>query len=291
MNKLIFGVAILLALLVTVLVYTRMQKKKEIPPASVIETQDVAIAARDLSRGEKLTKETIQGKIKMATYLKESLYPGTTFSSPSALEGRVLFYPVKANEPIFESRLAPTTVKEGGLAAIITPEKRALAVRVDKEKGVAGFIHPGNYVDVLVTISDDKNKTFITKKVLENILVLASGSSFDTSDQEKAVIVDVVSLEVTPEEAEKLSYAVARGSIQLALRNITDNEHVFTRGATAPLLLGSSQTANESEKETANESEKELSQATVFTVELIRGVISEEYEFPVNKRIYEKEEQ
>ena len=153
MNKqfIIFGIAILLALVVSALFYTRMQKKKA-QPLLPIETQPVATAMYDLSWGKILTREMI----KMSPYLTKSLPPGATFSSPSALEGRVLIYPVKANEPIFESRLAPTTVKEGGVAAIITPKKRALAVKVDREIGVAGFIHPGNRVDVLVTISQDE---------------------------------------------------------------------------------------------------------------------------------------
>lgn len=275
MNKqiIIFGVAILLALLVSVLAYNRLQKKTKAQPAP-IETQPVAIAAGDLSWGTALTAEMI----KMAPYLKKSLPPGTTFSSPSALEGRVLIYPVKANEPIFESRLAPTTVKEGGVAAIITPKKRALAVKVDREIGVAGFIHPGNRIDVLVTISQNEERSsFITKKVLENILVLATGPHFETTGkQEKPVMVEVVSLEVTPEEAEKLAFALTQGKIQLTLRNSIDNEHVFTRGVTIPLLLASSQTVNESKSDPG--------QVIVFPVELIKGVI-------VSKLIFEKGEQ
>ncbi len=112
------------------------------------ETQPVVVAAVDLTWGTSLTGDMI----KVVPYLKESLPPGY-FSDAAAVIGRTIIYPVKANEPIFESKLAPTTVAMGGVAALVTPKKRAMAVKVDKFVGVSGFIHPGNRVDVLVTLS------------------------------------------------------------------------------------------------------------------------------------------
>ena len=120
--------------------------------------------------------------------------------------------------------------------------------------------------------------SFITKKVLENILVIATGPVFETTPgkQEKAVIVEVISLEVTPEEAEKLTFALARGKIQLTLRNSMDNEPLVTRGVNMSLLFASSQTVNEPESGTR--------QVMSFPVELIKGAI-------VTKLIFEREEQ
>ena len=71
--------------------------------------------------------------------------------------------------------MAPDSVTTGGVSAIVKPGKRALAVKGDKVIGLSGFIRPGNWVDVLVTITNPLNKRKITKTVLENILVLATG--------------------------------------------------------------------------------------------------------------------
>lgn len=85
---------------------------------------------------------------------------------------------------IFESRLAPTSIKTGGVAAVIRSKKRPVAVKVDKVIGVSGFIHPGNRVDVLVTIATGKTSDPITKIVLQNILVLAVGPEISKTGEE-----------------------------------------------------------------------------------------------------------
>ena len=83
---------------------------------------------------------------------------------------------IKANEPILDAKLAPLDVTQGGVAAVTQPEKRAMAVRVDDVVGVAGFINPGNRVDVLVTLRESPSQT---KTVLQNVLVLATGTQMD----------------------------------------------------------------------------------------------------------------
>jgi len=106
--------------------------------------------------------------------------------------------------------------------------------------GVSGFIHHGNRVDVLVTIPNGKNSEPITKTVLENILVLTVGPELEKKGKdEKPSDVDVITLEVTPEEGEKLALAANEGKLQLALRNFSDTENVLTRGVTIPTLLAS----------------------------------------------------
>jgi pilus assembly protein CpaB len=178
--------------------------------------------------------------VKTAPYLRKSLPEGYHTSTVS-LENRVLVYPVKANEPIFESSLAPTSIKTGGMAAVVQPSKRAMAVKVDKVVGVSGFIFPGNRVDVLVTLQErGQQQNAITKIVLANLLVLATGTEVEkTSKQEKPAAVDVITLEVTPEEGEKLALAATEGKLQLALRNFSDTAEVSTRGTTIPVLLSS----------------------------------------------------
>jgi pilus assembly protein CpaB len=231
---LLLGAAVLVALISALLIYNYMQKKTTVK-AVAVETQTVAVSVADLSWGTVIRKEMV----KTQPYLKSSL-PAGYFPDVSSLEGRVLLSPVKTGEPILESRLAPTTVKAGGVAAVVSPKKRAVGVKVDRVIGVAGFIHPGNRVDVLVTITSQEMRNPVTKIVLENILVLAAGPEVEPKGKaEKPAQVDVITLEVTPEEAEKLTLSATQGKIQLALRNFTDTEDVLTRGVTIPALLAS----------------------------------------------------
>ena len=231
----LLGSAILIALVTTVLIVRVLQKKALDKERASIEIQPIAVAMADLSWGTSLTKDMI----KVVPFPKEYVLPGC-YSSAEVLAGRVLVYPVKMNEPIFESRLAPKTIQIGGVAALISPKKRAVAVKVDKIIGVSGFIHAGNRVDVLVTVATVKSSDPVTKIILENILVLAVGPDVELDKKGKeSKPVDVITLEVTPVEAEKLALAASEGKVQLALRNFNDTEDAFTRGMTIPNLLTS----------------------------------------------------
>lgn len=230
----VLGIAIVVALITSLLIYNWLQQKSKAKEA-IVETQIVSVATADLPWGTVLSNTMV----KRVPFFKESL-PAGYFSDPSSLMGRVVISPVKTNEPILESKLAPTSIKTGGVAAVITPKKRAIAVKVDKTIGVSGFIFPGNRVDVLVTMQAGKNPIPLTKIVLENILVLAAGPEMETRGKEqKPTNVDVITLEVTPEEAEKLALAASEGKLQLALRNLTDTGDVLTQGTTIPALLSS----------------------------------------------------
>lgn len=289
----LLGTAVVVALITSVLIYNWLQKKAKVEKPEAFQTQSVAVAAADLSWGTVLTK----GMIKVAPFLKASL-PEGYFSDPASLEGRVLISPIKANEPIFETKLAPTSVKTGGIAAVITQKKRAIALRVDKTIGVSGFIHPGNRVDVLVTMAAGKTPAPFTKTVLENVLVLAAGPETEIKGkEEKQSNVDVITIEVTPEEAEKVALAATEGRLQLTLRNFSDIEDVITKGTTIPTLLASYSygPVKETKADTRRvpvrkvvEREKPgvekpsapiTAKPSVFTVELIQGSKSSEVKF------------
>jgi pilus assembly protein CpaB len=261
---LLFGLAVVVALVVTVLIHGQL-KQMTTTQAQARETQTVVVAAVDLPWGTSITGPMV----KTMTYLKESL-PGGHFTDPAALVGRTNIYPLKAGEPLFESQLAPTTVSQGGVAALVTPKKRAMGVKVDKVVGVSGFIHPGNRVDVLVTLSrSDRQNEPMTKIVLENILVLATGTELEKSGkQEKPSQVDVITLEVTPEEGEKLALAAQEGKLQLALRNYSDSATSDTRGTTIPGLLSQAAPTKAAVKKVAA---PRPAPAPGFTVETIRG--------------------
>ena len=212
--------------------------EKQRAPQEVVEVQakavPVAVAAADLPWGTKIKPEMI----KTISYLQESI-PSGHFSKAGDLKDRILIAPLKANDPITEHRLAPTSVETGGVAAVLKPGSRAIAVKGDKVIGISGFINPGNRVDVLVTVKDPKKKEEKTKTILENIQVLATGTQIQENEKGEPSPVDVYTLEVTPEEAEKLALAAAEGRVQLALRSVIDSDDVLTEGITVPQLLDS----------------------------------------------------
>ncbi|MBW2479932.1 MAG: Flp pilus assembly protein CpaB [Deltaproteobacteria bacterium] len=227
------------------------------------EAVPVAVAAADLPWGTKIKSEMI----KTIPFLKESL-PAGYVENAATLHGRVLIAPLKTNEPVTEHRLAPTSVTVGGVSAVIKPGKRAIAVKGDKVIGISGFILPGNRVDVLVTMTDPRTKSEVTKLVLENVPVLATGTQLQENGKDEPAPVDVYTLEVAPEEGEKLALAAARGKLQFALRNITDGETVRTRGATISQTLASlSQTSSKP----VSEKRRRWAPKQSVTVEVIKG--------------------
>jgi pilus assembly protein CpaB len=274
----ILGIGVLIAVVASVFTYGWLQKKGRVQ-SQTQETISVVVASSDLRWGTVLATDML----KLTPFLRQSL-PEGHFTSTTQVAGRTLINPVKANEPIFDSRLAPTGSLGGGVAAIITPKKRAMAVKVDKVIGVSGFIHPGNRVDVLVTLSQaGKVTTPITKTVIESVLVLATGADVEKSgNQEKPSQVDVITLEVTPEEGEKLALASSEGKLQLALRNPADTAAVVTTGTTFPVLLGSYSSAQLSKEEQSPRPKKQAPKKQVaeptppaprptVSVELVKG--------------------
>ena len=233
-------IPIVLALMVatggSIFLYKWLRAKTAPAEAVRVEAQvvPVVVAAVDLNWGTKLTKEML----KTVPFLKESLPVGYK-SDPASLEGRVVMSPLKAQEAVLESRLAPTDVTMGGVSAVIKPGMRAVAVKGDKVIGISGFIQPMNRVDVLVTMRDPATRNEITKMVLSNVLVLATGTEIEEKRDGKPQPVDVYTLEVDPEQSERLALAAAEGKLQFALRNSTDTETVLTQGATIEKTLRS----------------------------------------------------
>ena len=182
-------------------------------PKEVIQVQaeatPVAVSVGNLPWGTKLKAEML----KTAPYLKESL-PAGYFASMNDIKGRVLIAPLKANEPITEHKLAPISMETGGVSAVLAPGKRAIGVKGDKVIGLAGFVNPGNRVDVLVTVKDPDTKKEKTKTILENIPVLATGTQIEKNEKGEPAPVDVYTLEVTPEDGEKLALVAAKGKLQ-----------------------------------------------------------------------------
>ncbi|HET8781928.1 MAG TPA: Flp pilus assembly protein CpaB, partial [Pyrinomonadaceae bacterium] len=156
------------------------------------------------------------------------------------LAGRVAVINIAAREPITESRLAAEGTA-AGLSAIIPEGYRAMTVKVDDAAGISGFIQPGTLVDVVVTIDPEgiARQNPISKIVLQNIKVLASGQNIDKpKDEREATSVKAVTLQVTPEQAEKLALASSEGKLQLVMRSQIDQGDEQTTGINKRNLLG-----------------------------------------------------
>jgi pilus assembly protein CpaB len=264
----LLGLAVLLALFTSVLLYNWLEQQRAsrqliAPQVVSLPTENVAVATVDLVWGTKLTADMI----KLVSFPKENL-PEGYLSAVERLHGRILVTNVKANEPILDAKLAPLDVTQGGVAAVTQPEKRAMAVRVDDIVGVAGFISPGNRVDVLVTLREALSQT---KTVLQNVLVLATGTQMDMhGNGAKPREVRVITVEVTPEEAEKLALAAHEGKVTMALRNYTNSQPILTSGATVSTLLSSYSLPNGNGKVHAKAPPPVIEKPPVL-VEIIKG--------------------
>ena len=196
----------------------------------------VVVAARDLPPGTRLGAEHLMH----ADWPRDSSMSGFS-SDMKAMESRVITVSVARGVPILEAKLAPPGTK-GGLSAVIAEGKRAMTVKVNEVVGVAGFALPGNLVDIVLNTQDiaaapDQKTAAISKIVLEQILVLATAQEAGR-DETKPKVVSAVTLEVTPEQAEKLDLGRSIGTLSLVLRNQIDRKSVTTPGTRKLDLLG-----------------------------------------------------
>ena len=197
----------------------------------------IAVANADIELGGRISAEMIR----MTDWPRDSV-PQGAFADASLLNGRVVLVSLQRGEPLTEARLAPVGSK-GGLSAVVPEGRRAMTVRVNDVVGVAGFALPGTFVDVMVNTQaeggqrgGDRDRS-ISKIVLERILVLAVAQEADR-DSTKPKVVNAVTLEVTPRDAEVLDLARSVGTLSLVLRNPSDPVRTATAGATKSELLG-----------------------------------------------------
>jgi len=201
-------------------------------PAAAIK--QIVVMASDISLGQRIAPEMVR----LADWPAANV-PAGAFTDPAKLAGRVARANMLRGEPLSEARLAPSGTL-GGLSALIAEGRRAITVRVNDVVGVAGFALPGNFVDILVHTKDDStertNAPDISKIVLERILVLAVAQEVNR-DETKPRVVNAVTLEVTPAQAEALDLARSVGTLSLVLRNQIDPAPAATGGATKRSLL------------------------------------------------------
>lgn len=198
----------------------------------------VLVASRDLELGQAVTVPMLQ-----AIAWPTGAVPAGAFNDPKKLEGRVVRSSIYKGEPVLAPKLAPEGTK-AGLDSVIKEGRRAITVKVNEVVGVAGFLAPGSYVDLLVNIKDDRDSP-ISRVVLQRIMVLAVAQEAQRPDETRPKVVNAVTLEVTPEQAEKIDLARNIGTLSLMLRNQVDTkdgptdgvrrQDLFAKGEPAPV--------------------------------------------------------
>jgi pilus assembly protein CpaB len=232
MNRLwtVLGLAVVTGVSAGYMMLGQLQDARVRPTPVATERAQVAVAARDLEMGAVLQASDI-------TLLDwpTDMLPGGYAATTADLVGRGLMVSVRANEPILGSKLADREAG-GGLPILIPDGMRAVSVRVDEVIQVAGFVMPGTRVDVLVTLNVEGPAQ--TRTILQNIQALAAGQTIARDTEGKPQTVGVITLLVTPEQAERLTLGASEGRIQLALRNSMDGQEVGTPGARVASLFG-----------------------------------------------------
>ena len=197
---------------------------------------NVVVAKQDIPLGERITAEQLA-----LVPIPNGSLPEGVFRKIDDVVGRVAITPIGVRETITNMKLAPAGTG-GGLSAVIPEGYRAMTVKVDDVVGVSGFIMPGSFVDVVaIVVPLAQGQTAngpVSKIVLQNIKVLASGAKIDSPENQRTPsAVTAVTLQVTPEQAEKLVLAANEGKLQLVMRNYSDDEDTQTKGANKSSLL------------------------------------------------------
>lgn len=233
--KIALVVAVFFGLIAAYGIYSFLSQQQREADSLRAANQEIVVAAQDIPPGTTLNDEALKkGLIKTTPWPKTSI-PAGAFSSPQQVFGKVNRVKILANEPLLESRLAG---EGAGLTVRLEAGKRALALRVDEIVGVSGFIVPDDRVDVILitTPLGAAQDTKISKIVLQNMRVLSVAQSTEQKDG-KPQLARSITLEVTPEEAEKLTLASQEGQIVLALRGLGDAAQLTTIGSNKRDLL------------------------------------------------------
>lgn len=228
----------LLVLLLSVLVagvasFVVYQQVQSIPVREIeVRSYSVAVAAKALPMGTLLTATDV----KLVAWPQASPVAGA-FTKVDEVVNRGLLSSVVENEPLTAAKVAVAEAG-AGLAPTIPPGMRAVSVKVDEVVGVAGFAVPGARVDVVVTLNQQEQS--VSRVAVTNVQVLTAGTKYDQDQARdgKPLPVSVVTLLVTPEDAERISLAASVGRVTLALRNPMDPEATSTKGIRMASLMG-----------------------------------------------------
>jgi len=208
--------------------FLKAQKKRA---DEAVATEEIVVADKEIRIGTK-----IEGRqIKTAGWPKANVPQGAIKTKEAAV-GRIALQTIVAGDAVSEAKLVPKEGPAGILTYKIPEGHRAITVAVNQVAGVAGFINPGNMVDVVLTLKPPGKTDSMSKIVLQNIPILATGQVVEKKEGEPKVV-PTVTMDVTPEDAEKLAIASYQGKLQLVLRRVGDEEEAKTAGATIKKVL------------------------------------------------------
>jgi len=201
------------------------------PAAPQLETETVVVATSAIKRGDTVSAENV----KVVEWPKNAV-PDGAFTTLESSIGNVARTPIFENDPITQHKVVDANSKSV-LSMLIPDGRRAIAIKVNEVTGIAGFVAPSSRVDVLVSLPEKDEDPARTRIVLQDIEVLAIAQAVEQRDN-KPVVVNTVTLNVLPSEAESLTLAANEGSLQLTLRNDRDQARVYTAGASLDQLVG-----------------------------------------------------
>jgi len=208
-------VALALGAIVSYSVYRTLQTKSGADAAPGVE---VVVAANDIPVGAKVG----ESDVKTVRYSAADL-PANAFHLKTSVVGRGAILPIAKGEFFLPNKLAGENAG-AGMPSLIPPGMRAISVRVNEVIGVAGFVVPGTRVDVLLTGNPSGAPEQQTTTVLENVAVIATGQKLERNTAGEPLVTPVITLLVSPDDAQKLTLATTQGKIQLALRNPLDTK-------------------------------------------------------------------
>lgn len=209
------GLALAVGLLVSFTVYNKL---RGFAGAGNERTVQVVVAANDIQVGAKLTDRDLN----LASFPQSSI-PSNTFGRKSQVIGRGAVLPISKGDFILPNKIAAEDAG-AGLPSMIPPGMRAVSVRVNDVVSVAGFVQPGTRVDVLSTGNQGSGNERQTTTVLENVAVIAVGKNLDRNGPPDGAPAPVITLLVSPDDAQRLALASQEGRIQLSLRNPLDTK-------------------------------------------------------------------
>jgi len=213
--------------------WMKSQSQRQVEQAAKVPTSPVVVATKDIEAANPLRAEHLS-----IVQWPQATCPKGSFGRVDQLTGRVATLPMNAGEPVLEPKLAPQGTP-AGMVALVPADKRAMTVKVDEASGVAGFIIPNNRVDVIAAINrGEYSNDPLAKIVLENVRVLGTGQKIVEKDPDgKPHIVPTVTLEVTPEEGERLALAAQESHLCLVLRSQKDENPTETQGVKTSKLF------------------------------------------------------
>jgi pilus assembly protein CpaB len=265
--------AVVAAFSAAVVVFSALKSREAQIRNARAQSVNLVVAARYIPIGSKIEPDAV----KLARWSRES-EPEGAVADPAAVVGSYAKSSFVGGEPIVRKKLFNAEETSGVMPLIIPPGMRAMSVPVDEVSDIAGFIQPHTRVDVLVAISGGgpDEKPF-SKIVLQDVEVLAIAQQVEQAG-DKPQVVKVVTLLVTPHEAEKLGLASREGTLRLAMRNYADNRRVATPGSDIADLLGwtDSRLGLNSQVATVARRAPRVHGAPAFSIEIMRDGKSSE---------------